>query len=114
MPINWTLANKLIKNKTKEIIDELATKLKERVEERTPIGNPSLWHYPAPAGYTPGTLKASWVINKTDLGFSLSNDTPYAQRVEYGWSSQAPNGMLRLTMKDAPQILKQIVRENKL
>lgn len=28
------------------------------------------------------------------------NNLPYAQRLEYGWSQQAPQGMVRLTMRE--------------
>lgn len=29
----------------------------------------------------------------------LTNSLPYAQRLEYGWSDQAPNGIVRLTVQ---------------
>lgn len=35
----------------------------------------------------------------------LTNALPYARRLEYGWSKQAPNGMVRLTAQEAPQII---------
>jgi len=28
----------------------------------------------------------------------IVNNLPYAQRLEYGWSQQAPNGMMRITV----------------
>ncbi len=76
----------------------------KRVEERTPVGDPSLWHYPAPAGYKPGTLRASWTatLEQTTSGVNaiVANSQPYAERVEFGWSTQAPQGMLRITAKE--------------
>lgn len=30
--------------------------------------------------------------------FYVTNGQPYGQRLEYGWSTQAPNGMIRITM----------------
>lgn len=32
----------------------------------------------------------------------VSNSLPYAQRLEMGWSKQAPSGMVRVTMADLP------------
>ena len=111
--VNWTLAHKLVKNKSEQVLTEFSKLMKQRVEERTPVGDPLLWQYPAPLNYIPGTLKASWEIVKTPDSFALKNDQPYAQRVEYGWSSQAPNGMLRLTIKDSPELLKQASKKVK-
>jgi hypothetical protein len=28
----------------------------------------------------------------------INNNLPYAQRLEYGWSKQAPSGMVRITL----------------
>lgn len=30
----------------------------------------------------------------------LSNGLPYARRLEYGWSGQAPSGMVRLSVRE--------------
>lgn len=30
--------------------------------------------------------------------FRLTNNLPYAERLEFGWSKQAPNGMVRVTV----------------
>lgn len=35
----------------------------------------------------------------------LSNGLPYAQRLEFGWSKQAPNGMIRITAVEIGQSL---------
>lgn len=39
----------------------------------------------------------------------LSNHLPYIGRLEEGWSSQAPHGMLALTTAEVPQIVDQVV-----
>lgn len=39
----------------------------------------------------------------------LTNNLPYARRLEYGWSDQAPGGMVRLTVQDYSQALKRAV-----
>lgn len=36
----------------------------------------------------------------------ITNSLPYAQRLEYGWSKQAPAGMVRLTVREYRHFLK--------
>lgn len=41
----------------------------------------------------------SFVLNATDWSdFTLTNNLPYAQRLEYGWSQQAPQGFVRVNV----------------
>ena len=41
----------------------------------------------------------------------LVNNLPYAQRLEYGWSQQAPGGMVRLTAQRYQAIVDQVVSQ---
>lgn len=101
-----------------KVVIEASKELLKRVEDRTPVGDPSLWKYPAHKGYVPGTLKASWTLsyNQTQSGVYaiVANEIPYAERVEFGWSSQAPNGMMRITIKEWPSILDRTAKIYKL
>ncbi len=83
-----------------------------------------LWKYPAPKDYVPGTLKKSWAMqidgadipidSSTNLTLSktawsvisIYNPQPYALRVENGWSTQAPYGMMRRGILDFPELIK--------
>ena len=55
---------------------------------------------------TTGTDDAALGRIQTGLGgwnpklavFYITNSLPYARRLEYGWSQQAPQGMVRLTV----------------
>lgn len=38
----------------------------------------------------------------------LTNSLPYAKRLEYGWSKQAPAGMVRITLVEVQSIARQI------
>lgn len=38
--------------------------------------------------------------NVTGGKFYITNNLPYAKRLEYGWSKQAPSGMVRLTLME--------------
>lgn len=103
--INWVLGKSLVEGVAKKIIEEATTELKNRIERDTPVGNPSLWKYKAPADYIPGTLKKSWVIKYEGGTVKIINDQPYAYRIEYGWSGQAPAGMVRINIADFSGIL---------
>lgn len=43
----------------------------------------------------------------------LMNNVPYAQRLEYGWSSQAPNGMVRITVAEFQAMVNRAVESLK-
>lgn len=62
----------------------------------------------APSGVIDGTDKggagaigsaASYIFAASDWNeFTLTNNLPYAERLEYGWSNQAPNGFVRINV----------------
>lgn len=48
----------------------------------------------------------SFVLNSPDWGaFTLTNNLPYAQRLEYGWSQQAPQGFVRVNISRFQQLI---------
>lgn len=112
--------------------------LAERIDERSPVGNPDLWQVPkAPPGYIGGHFRKNWQykfgsapegeIDGVDPKGSrtaqnailagvqaapgagihyLANNVPYAERLENGWSTQAPGGMVSLAMVDFQGIVR--------
>ena len=98
------------------------------VIKATPVGNPAIWKNPAPRGYTGGRLRGNWrtsvrdpdliAIARIDKNGTetakemtaavrsavgddtifMTNNLPYAQAVEFGWSQQAPTGMVRVAI----------------
>ena len=63
----------------------------------------------------PQRNKLASVINTLAVGdrFSLANGQPYARKIEYeGHSMQAPNGMLRVSVAEWPDIVKRAVDGN--
>lgn len=62
----------------------------------------------APSGIIDGTDKggaaaigdaASYIFAASDWNeFTLTNNLPYAERLEYGWSNQAPQGFVRVNV----------------
>lgn len=48
----------------------------------------------------------SFVLNAPDWReFTLTNNLPYAQRLEYGWSQQAPAGVVRTNVSRFQQLI---------
>lgn len=126
-------AVKNINKNTERVVRGTLFSLSNRIIEATPVGNPSLWKSPAPPGYIGGTLRAAWnaSIGTPDLSLStstaaqtainqvasttqalkigqtfyLTNPQPYAWRVEYGWSSQRPQGMVRVNVAQTQNVI---------
>ena len=108
----------------REVVLDIGTSL----VMKSPVGNPSLWKSRPPKGYVGGRFRANWQIginvaisgvlpnidptgqvsiarigaavpqNAAGEIYVITNNLPYAQRLEYGHSTQAPNGMVALTM----------------
>ena len=112
-----------------EIVQEACINMFTKIIMDTPVGNPKRWKKKPPAGYKAGALRANWqtslnnrasgrlqkkdksgkrtinrmiaTVKKYDgLGsVFLTNNLPYAAKIEYGThSSQAPTGMVRLNV----------------
>lgn len=48
----------------------------------------------------------SFVLKAADWHeFTLTNNLPYAQRLEYGWSQQAPSGVVRTNVSRFQQLI---------
>lgn len=45
--------------------------------------------------------------NSAGKVFYLTNNLPYINRLEYGWSKQAPSGMVRVSIKNANKALRE-------
>jgi hypothetical protein len=105
------------------------------VDRRSPVGDPSYWKNPPPPGYEPGLFRGNWqlgvdeapmdAIGRIDPSgaaatlenlaaipeqafghvYYLTNNVPYANRIENGWSTQAPAGVVGLTVVRWEEIL---------
>ena len=109
-----------------------------RLVERTPVGDANYWKSKPPKGYVGGHARGNWSYsegslktkefktidqsgaisnNRILLGLStqaggkvhfLQNSVPYIQPLEDGWSRQAPNGMVAITVVEFQGILRGI------
>lgn len=127
-----TKSRNKIQNLTREVILEIGY----RIVARSPVGNPATWksaHWPK--GYIPGHFINNWqlgidakpvgtiaAIDPTGSGslarlskmgrwpaghtYFFVNNLPYANAIEFGWSKQAPRGIVKLLQLEFPAIVK--------
>ena len=116
------------KDKAELAVRKIAIDLFNDVIMMSPVGNPDLWKYPkegyvggrfranwncsigSPDTSTtesvdPSGSAATGRVTAVVLGYQLGeksiylcNSLPYAERLENGWSDQAPQGMVRLSI----------------
>jgi hypothetical protein len=110
-----------------------------RLVQRSPVGDASYWQHPAPPGYVGGAFRGAWQVaigapSTIDPGLIdkdgsatlaahasiiaaakagqvqyLTNNRPYAKRIEEGWSRQAPVGLVALTVVEWNNIVESAV-----
>lgn len=85
-------------NKVLEVLDDrnISKVAYDAYKDFTPVGDPNRWKSKrAPRGYRPGNARRKTVLR----GNEIQANYPYAQRLEEGWSSQAPDGMTEPTIE---------------
>lgn len=110
------------------VVRAVLMKIDGRLVSRSPVGDASYWKSKPPKGYVGGRFRGSWqmAIGSPASGLSraidkdgaatiaahasvvatakvgdvifMTNNTPYAKRIEQGWSRQAPIGLVALTV----------------
>jgi hypothetical protein len=111
------------------VIRKIGLELFSRLVLRSPVGNPDRWKHPV-KGYVGGRFRANWQVSiglpaahaldltdrsgsatitkgaavianvRADRMLFFVNALPYGRRLEYGWSGQAPAGMVRVTIAE--------------
>lgn len=117
----------------------IVTRIAQEVDKRSPVGDAAYWLSPPPKGYVGGRFRANWqlgigelpagIVNAEDPQgtialprivaeipdeasgkvYYLANNLPYADRLENGWSRQAPQGIVGLTVVMFEQIVREAV-----
>lgn len=134
--VDFTKLLKKAGDKARDVVRLSSLKMLESIDQKSPVGDPTMWSSPAPAGYTGGQFRANWMYSIGSPDFSvtsskdpsggesmrkaqatnytmgdkiyISNSLPYAYRLEYeGWSSQAPNGMVRISVVEFRDFVKE-------
>lgn len=107
-------------------VGKIVIEVAREIDQRSPVGDATYWEHPAPKGYVGGRFRGSWNLGVGDMPsnvetidpsgaetqgriiatipeqasgkvYYLINQVPYANRIEQGWSRQAPQGVVGLT-----------------
>ena len=124
-----------------QLVRKTLIDLDRKLDERSPVGDTSYWKSTPPIGYVGGRFRGNWqygfgsrptgeldVTDKTGSATTtrinagieaaptigvhfLTNNVPYAQRTEKGWSRQAPAGVVGLAVLDFEGIVSRVAVE---
>lgn len=113
-----------------QVVGRVVVNIASRLDARSPVGDATYWKHKPPPGYVGGRFRGNWQLGvetipqgetgrvdpaggetlgaivreiptkAAGLRFFLVNNVPYAQRIEDGWSRQAPNGLVGLTVTE--------------
>lgn len=62
-----------------------------------------------------GRARGNWQVEfNGSQEATIYNNLPYIERLENGWSQQAPTGMVRITLSEFERKLNQAARDNQL
>jgi hypothetical protein len=122
------------KKQADDLVGLVTVKVAQRLDERSPVGDATYWKHRPPKGYVGGFFRGSWMLGvgsipsgvgavdpagEATLGriiaaipekaagkvFYIGNVAPYGERIENGWSRQAPSGLVGLTAMEFQQIV---------
>ena len=110
------------------IVKKIVFDVSTSVVLKSPVGDAKYWKSPPPPGYVGGRFRGNWQYGLGAINYTTSekidpagqatiaaivgkvgeqpagevhyitNSLPYADRLENGWSRQAPQGMVNLTV----------------
>ena len=122
-----------------DVVGNVVVRVAQELDRRSPVGDASYWKNPPPKGYIGGHFRANWQLGVGERPMNeipgadpdgsrtvgailaeipeqaagklywLSNNAPYAQRLEHGWSRQAPQGLVQLTVIQFQTIVRDAV-----
>jgi hypothetical protein len=122
------------------VVRKTVIEIGSRAVLRSPVGDSSYWQQPAPDGYVGGRFRGNWqhgfgsaptgnldaidpsggttlnritsaTISSQAAGITwLVNNLPYSERIENGWSRQAPQGIVNRIELEFPSIFEQAKR----
>ena len=122
-----------------DAVGNIVVRIAAELDKRSPVGDATYWKKPPPAGYIGGHFRANWQlgIGAMPMGeipgvdrtgektqgrimaeipeqaagkvYYIANNVPYAERLEYGWSRQAPQGLVGLTVTMFQDIVRDAV-----
>lgn len=126
-----------------EAVAGIVTGLHVKIDARSPVGDARYWKNPPPKGYVGGRFRANWQLGVGSMPggtiatpdpdggsvrariqaaipsdaagkiYYLVNNVPYAQRLEHGWSRQAPQGVVGLSLLEVQDVVNNAVNHAK-
>jgi len=106
--------------RTHQIVGIVRLELSSKIILKTPVdtGTARTSWIPTLGYYSNNTTERSSLnevqqvaFNDLNKTFYLINNLPYIKRLEYGWSKQAPQGMVRLSIAEFQQVTRDAVLE---
>jgi hypothetical protein len=117
-----------------DLVGLITVKIAQQLDMRSPVGDATYWKHKPPKGYVGGFFRGSWMLGVGDIPsgvgaidptgqatvgrivaaipeqaagkvFYIANTAPYGERIEDGWSRQAPQGLLALTAMEFQSIV---------
>ena len=118
-----------------DVVRNVTVSIVRKLDERSPVGDPTLWKHPAPKDYKPGRFRGNWQlgVNFAPAGETgrldpsgaetveinigaigdhpagtiiwIVNNVPYGRPIEDGHSTQAPQGLVALTAIEFQQMV---------
>ena len=82
-----------------KVVEEVTAEIKERVERRTPVRT--------------GLAQSSWEVEVGDRKGRIFNEVPYVGFLENGTSKMPAHYMVRTTLEEVPDIIKEVIERNK-
>jgi hypothetical protein len=118
----WTAAIRDIQDIPEKVVRGTLISLSSRIIKRSPvdsgrfrgnwqatIGSPASGQLSSiDTNGSATAANAANMANRLEAGsiFYLTNNLPYGERLEYGYSKQAPSGMVRITLAEYEKILR--------
>lgn len=127
-----------VKYRADDVVGRVVAEISRRLDDRSPVGDATYWKSKPPKGYVGGFFRGSWMLGVGDIPsgkgaidpggevtvgrivaaipeqaagkvYYLGNTAPYGERIEDGWSRQAPTGLVGLTAVEFPSIVERAV-----
>lgn len=135
---------KIAPDKMERFVRGVLLEVSNALVTRSPVGDAKYWQSPPPPGYVGGRYRGSWqysfgspavgetgridasggpTLSEISSGIASSgylgvhylvNNVPYAERIENGWSGQAPQGVMALVEIEIPQIAREVAIEQRI
>ena len=122
MSKTFTAAIKDFSNLTEKTVRGTCISMGSKIIKRSPVDTGRFrnnWQFSidAPAtGKDPGGSNELTLVNTANKmvpgnTFYMTNNLPYAERLEYGWSGQAPQGVVRVTLGEYSQFIEMAAKK---